>query len=53
MKKYQKLKATRNALEKLHWKFYRKQGLNCEIWKKGKMFILWNRITKTVYVLTP
>lgn len=45
------MKASRKALMILHWKFVRTQGLNCEVWKKGDMLILWNRETWKIYRL--
>jgi len=42
-------KYTRNQLIKFGWEMFTKYGLNCELWKRGKEMLLWNRITHKVY----
>jgi hypothetical protein len=45
------MKLSKKQLIKSKWRFYRRIGKNCEIWKKGEKMILWNRKTLKVYLI--
>jgi len=45
------MKLSRKQLIRSKWKFVRRIGKNCEIWRKGEKMILWNRVTLKVYLM--
>lgn len=45
------MKAKKSALEKTGWKKLKNYGKNCEVWKKGRLLLLWNRETFKIYYI--
>ena len=36
---------TEKGLKCLHWKFVKRIGKNCEIWRNSNSKLIWNRVT--------